>query len=77
MGEKQKEKIKMEDKTIKAIDDELLANERLNQDLTLYEIARRNMIAFADFFHKNETMTKEEWFRLQKEVLEKIKREIK
>ena len=46
-------------------------------DLTLFEVARRNMIAFAEFFHMNETMTKEDWFRLQKEVLEKIKIEIK
>lgn len=46
-------------------------------DITLYEVARRNMIAFAEFFHKNETMTKEEWFTLQKKVLEEIKKEIK
>jgi hypothetical protein len=46
-------------------------------DLTGYEIARRNMIAFAEHFDKNETMTKEEWFSIQKEVLNKLKKEMR
>lgn len=46
-------------------------------DLTLYELARRNMIAFANFFHENETMTKEEWFMLQKKVLSEFKKEVR
>ncbi len=44
-------------------------------DLNIYEIARRNMIVFCNFYIINDNMTKDDFFRLQKEVLEKIKSE--
>lgn len=41
-------------------------------DLTLYEVARRNMVKFAKHYINNELMTKEQWFLLQEEVLKEI-----
>ena len=39
------------------------------------EIARYNMIAFCEYFVKNKTMTEEQFFKIQKEVIIKWKKE--
>lgn len=43
---------------------------------TIYEVARRNMIAFAEFFHKKETMKKlrKKWEKNKKKRLKYGKR---
>jgi hypothetical protein len=38
-------------------------------DLTLYELARRNMIAFSEYYVNHTFMSKDEWFKIQKQVL--------
>lgn len=46
-------------------------------DLTIYEIARRNMVAFSEHYIKKENMSKNEWFNIQKDVLDKFSKEMK
>ena len=43
-------------------------------DLFKYEIARRNMLIFCEHFKINDVMTKDDFFDLQKFVLEDVKK---
>lgn len=43
--------------------------------IILYEIARRNMVLFTAHFITHNTMTKEQFFKLQKKVLKDMKKE--
>ena len=45
-------------------------------NLTIYEVARRNMVAFANFFIVHNSMTKKEWFDIQKKVLKEFDEEL-
>lgn len=46
-------------------------------DLTLVEVMRRNMVAFCEHFIENETMSKDDFYDLQKKVIDEIKKEMK
>jgi len=46
------------------------------QSFSALEVARRNMVAFAEHFTKHMMMSRDEWFEIQRNVLDKFKKEL-